>query len=250
MAKDGWCRAEWFTEEVWLACADEFGTGQGLQSLVREGCSLVSLRKVSLFEVACARRVAHLLPSELCRRTIDLAEAAADAPRELAGVTLPIYSEIAEELNRYGPPPECLPKPPLDPLTEVGLELAANLADPMRLELGQRLREMIGGMAEAVAATAAGRPYSSAEVASEFPLLHDIFGNPFRPVVFAPAWRTDAVVALARGMYEARGFTPMPVLADALDDAGCAHPDILDHCRGPGPHVRGCWVVDLVLGKA
>jgi hypothetical protein len=50
-------------------------------------------------------------------------------------------------------------------------------------------------------------------------------------------------------MYESRHFSPMPILADALQDAGCDNPDVLDHCRGPGPHVRGCWVVDLVLGK-
>ena len=82
----------------------------------------------------------------------------------------------------------------------------------------------------------------------QFALLRDIF-NPFHPVAFDPSWRTEAVVALARGMYESRDSTPMPVLADALEDAGCADADILAHCRGPGPHVRGCWVVDLVLGK-
>jgi hypothetical protein len=80
-------------------------------------------------------------------------------------------------------------------------------------------------------------------------LLRDIFGNPFRPVTFPPEWRTDAAVALARQMYEARDFSAMPILADALQDAGCDNDDILDHCRGDGPHVRGCWVVDLVLGK-
>ena len=51
-------------------------------------------------------------------------------------------------------------------------------------------------------------------------------------------------------MYASRDFSPMPILADALQDAGCDSADILDHCRGSGPHVRGCWVVDLVLGKA
>ena len=86
-------------------------------------------------------------------------------------------------------------------------------------------------------------------VADHGPLLRDIAGNPFRPVAFAPEWRTEAVVALARTMYESRDFAAMPVLADALDDAGCDHADLLAHCRGPGPHVRGCWVVDLVLGK-
>jgi hypothetical protein len=82
------------------------------------------------------------------------------------------------------------------------------------------------------------------------PHLRDIAGNPFRPVAFDPSWRTEAAVALARGMYESRDFAPMPVLADALEDAGCAEPDILAHCRKPGLHVRGCWVVDLVLGKS
>jgi hypothetical protein len=50
-------------------------------------------------------------------------------------------------------------------------------------------------------------------------------------------------------MYDSREFSAMPILADALQDAGCDSHDILDHCRGPGPHVRGCWVVDLVLAK-
>jgi hypothetical protein len=80
-------------------------------------------------------------------------------------------------------------------------------------------------------------------------LLRDIFGNPFRPVAFDPTWRTGTAVELARGMYEAREFAAMPILADALQDAGCDNEDVLTHCRGPGPHVRGCWVVDLVLGK-
>ncbi len=82
-----------------------------------------------------------------------------------------------------------------------------------------------------------------------FDLLRDIFGNPFRPITFAPDWRTDTAVALARGMYESRDFGAMPILADALQDAGCDNEDVLNHCRGGGPHVRGCWVVDLVLGK-
>ena len=80
--------------------------------------------------------------------------------------------------------------------------------------------------------------------------LRCIFGNPFRPASFSPAWRTDTAVALARGMYEARDFSPMPILADALQDADCDNAEVLSHCRGPGPHVRGCWVVDRVLGKA
>jgi len=80
-------------------------------------------------------------------------------------------------------------------------------------------------------------------------LLREIFANPFRPVAFDPSWRTSTAVAIAKGMYESRDFAAMPLLADALQDAGCEHPDMLDHCRGPGPHVKGCWVVDFVLGK-
>ncbi|MDB5305862.1 MAG: hypothetical protein JWO38_64 [Gemmataceae bacterium] len=79
-------------------------------------------------------------------------------------------------------------------------------------------------------------------------LLQDIF-NPFRPVTPDPAWQTSTAVTLARQMYDSRDFSPLPILADALQDAGCDHPNILAHCRGDGPHVRGCWVVDLVLGK-
>jgi hypothetical protein len=81
-------------------------------------------------------------------------------------------------------------------------------------------------------------------------IIRDVFGNPFRPVSFSSEWRTDTALALARTMYEAREFSAMPILADAFQDAGCAEPAILDHCRAEGrEHVRGCWVVDLVLGK-
>jgi hypothetical protein len=83
-------------------------------------------------------------------------------------------------------------------------------------------------------------------------LVRDIFGpNPFRPVAFDPAWRTSTTVALAQQMYDARDFGLMPILGDALQDAGCENEDILAHCRDAnGTHVRGCWVVDLVLGKS
>ena len=81
-------------------------------------------------------------------------------------------------------------------------------------------------------------------------LVRDILGNPFRPVVAIPSWHTSTVVALASGMYESRDFSAMPILADALQDAGCDSADVLEHCRDPNAvHVRGCWVVDLVLGK-
>ncbi|MBN9518873.1 hypothetical protein J0H58_10200 [bacterium] len=79
--------------------------------------------------------------------------------------------------------------------------------------------------------------------------MREILGNPFSLPSFLCEWRTEAVVALARGIYEGRAWGRMPVLADALEDAGCGSADVLEHCRGAGPHHRGCWVVDLVLGK-
>jgi hypothetical protein len=81
-------------------------------------------------------------------------------------------------------------------------------------------------------------------------LAREVFGNPFRPVEFSPDWRTSTAVALAAQMYKTREFGAMPILADALQDAGCDNDDVLNHCRQPGTHVRGCWVVDLVLGKS
>ena len=80
-------------------------------------------------------------------------------------------------------------------------------------------------------------------------LLRDIFGNPFRPMSFDASWLTPQLVVLAQAIYDERGFDRMPELAGALEAAGCNDTAILDHCRGPGPHVRGCWVLDLIRGK-
>jgi hypothetical protein len=92
--------------------------------------------------------------------------------------------------------------------------------------------------------------YKSEEL-EQVTLARDIFGNPFRSVTFEPDWRTSTAVALAKQMYDSRDFSAMPILADALQDAGCDNDDVLNHCRdAAGVHVRGCWVVDLVLGKS
>ncbi|AMV25105.1 hypothetical protein VT84_11965 [Gemmata sp. SH-PL17] len=92
-------------------------------------------------------------------------------------------------------------------------------------------------------------PPDPTELAVQADFLRDIFGNPFRPVAFSRKWRTSTARAVALQMYETREFSGMPILADALQDAGCESAEVLDHCRSEGPHVRGCWVVDLVLGK-
>jgi hypothetical protein len=91
------------------------------------------------------------------------------------------------------------------------------------------------------------------EEAAQADLLRCVVGNPFRPApIAAPSWLTWAggtVVMLARSIYDGRAFDQLPILADALEEAGCTDRDILAHLRGPGPHCRGCWSVDLMLGK-
>ena len=96
---------------------------------------------------------------------------------------------------------------------------------------------------------AAAEREQNAEKEKQAFLLSDIFGNPFRPTPFDATWLTPTVVQLAQGNYDDRAFDRLPVLADALEEAGCTDADILSHCRSEGPHVRGCWVVDLILGK-
>lgn len=80
-------------------------------------------------------------------------------------------------------------------------------------------------------------------------IVRDVFGNPFRPVTFDSKWRTETGGSLATGIYAEKAFDRLPILADALEDAGCDDADVLAHCRVPGPHVRGCWVTDLVLNR-
>jgi hypothetical protein len=84
-------------------------------------------------------------------------------------------------------------------------------------------------------------------------LFREIFGNPFRPVSLPPswlAWNDGTIPKLARALYDERAFDRLPILADALEETGCTDAAILGHCRGPGPHVRGCWALDLLLGKS
>ena len=83
-------------------------------------------------------------------------------------------------------------------------------------------------------------------------LIREMFGNPFHPASlnsFWLAWNDGAIRKMAQAIYDARAFDHLPLLADALEDAGCTDADVLGHCRGGGEHVRGCWVVDLLLQK-
>jgi hypothetical protein len=100
------------------------------------------------------------------------------------------------------------------------------------------------------------RGRTPAEHQIEAALIRDVFGNPFRPARVDAAWVNATVRALAQAAYEERSLpvgtlnsARLGVLADALEDAGCTNPDLLNHLRGPSPHVRGCWALDLILSK-
>jgi len=80
-------------------------------------------------------------------------------------------------------------------------------------------------------------------------LIRDIFGNPHCDTKVELSWLTASVATLAQIIYDDRDYGRMPELAEALEKAGCANVEMLNHCRYPGPHVRGCWVVDAILRK-
>ena len=204
-------------------------------------------RKVRLFVVACCRRIYSLLPDDVFRQAVEVGERFADGLADVAELkSIQPVAQCADMLHNRGEN------------ASVGSCAAFASIYCVAGKLG-RSEACTGWASAAVSWAESGIRSSSenlkgtaartSEELAQAHLLRDIFGNPFRPVAFDPAWRTDTAVSLARQMYESREFSAMPILADALQDAGCDNPDVLNHCRGEGPHVRGCWVVDLVLGK-
>ncbi len=126
-------------------------------------------------------------------------------------------------------------------VTKFGWEAAEGASRPSRPQPGRALFAVrvcldIGGLA--------GSPAPSLGA-----ILRDVTGNPFCPAALDPAWRTTEAVALAKAIYAERAFDRLPILADALEDAGCDREELLRHCRGDGPHVRGCWAVDMVIDR-
>lgn len=192
-----------------------------------------SNRKLRLFCCACTRRVWYRLTQAVAsRRAVDKAERFADGEitsHELAEAS----SAIDHELRA----------------TPVGEKLnAIRAADYC---VSQEMNALGTARFVSWATTHASRVEKRIERRTQASLLRDIFDNPFRPIVVSPAWRTDTVLSLARQMYEACEFSVMPILADALQDSGCDNEDILSHCRDLAQlHVRGCWVVDRILGRS
>lgn len=202
------------TEADWLAAIDPTPLLEFLRSQASD-------RKLRLFACACCWRIPDLHKRDGCRHAIESLEAAADGLiswDDCVAATSFASHAIWYEL----------------PIYQARKWWASDAA---AFTTGAVARGQSGNAAED-------------ELQVHACLIRCIVGNPFRPVAFDPEWRTETVSALATGIYVERAFDRLPILADALEEAGCDQPDILNHCRGPGPHARGCWAVDLVLGKS
>jgi hypothetical protein len=219
------------TEAEWLACEDP----AAMLELLRPSGQLTE-RKARLFAVACCRRIWRFLPDKRSRKAVEVAERYADgkADEDRLGSVCEDAAEAAD--------------------TGRGADAAAHASDNSPVDA-----EYVAFEAAWAARRTDDTPPTE-EFAAQAGLLRDLSGNPFCPAALDPAWLTwnDGVVRkLALTAYDDRSLPSghldparLAVLADALEEAGCSVADILDHLRGPGPHVRGCWVVDLLLGKS
>jgi hypothetical protein len=219
------------TESEWLAC----DTPTLLLAHVRE---MISPRKDRLLAIGACSVVGDLLPDVRGRPYLFVAEAYADGRvSELdlqwaAGKMIAAGTGNSAVVNR---------------VEWTRAEIDAMDAVARCLEPSQSFVAMLTVQRILSAVAHHGTPERNTPELIQ--LIHDVMGNPFRSAAVDPRWLTSTVVALADAIYADRAFDRLPILADALEDAGCADADILAHCCGPGPHVRGCWVVDAVLGK-
>jgi hypothetical protein len=241
-------------EAEWMECAEP-------QKMLKFLGEKASDRKMMQFSAACLRRIWHLLTDDRSRNLVEVTERFLDGTvsEEDADRVYDAFSAAYEKGDLQ------------DGARGNTHEAVLNVAQSGRLAavtVAHEVAAVIGGEAAENSPTAQPGPggwvektvaWESAamgEKAAQTPFLRDIFGSPFRPVALDPAWRTPPVVALATAAYEERILPSgtldpdrLAVLADALEESGCDNADILDHLRGPGEHVRGCWVVDLLLGK-
>jgi hypothetical protein len=218
------------TEAEWLQCDDPTAM---LESLPDK----ISKRKLRLFGCACCRTVWRLLAGIQWRKVVLVAERYADgqaSAQALAKVTREAYFAPIKDWKET------------EWATLVAAEFLARPTLTIKgiVKLFNYLNEPI---AEDDTNSVDRTAYSTLPT-----LLRDVVGNPFRPAVRVPGWLSwngGVVANLAQAIYEERAFDRLPILGDALEDAGCGDEAILTHCRSGGEHVRGCWVVDLLLGK-
>jgi hypothetical protein len=230
------------TEEQWLACADPGPMLEWLRA--RSG-----LRKMALFAVACCRRAWHLLHDPRSQEALRSAESFADGERSNSDLEAALdgaYEAHNAIDNFYAVGWAARRRDAADAVYE-----AVTACYPDGFFGADQF-----GARQAAHKAARASPDWKAERTSQCALLRDIIGNPFQPAPVDPAWRTATVASLAEAAYAERCLPSsqldsarLAVLADALEEAGCADAGLLGHLRGLGPHVRGCWALDLLLGK-
>jgi hypothetical protein len=210
----------------------------------------VSDRKLRLFACACCRRIWHLLVDERSRSAVEVAEGYADGLQSRRALASAVQRarRRAESVDNLG-----------DDAASYAACWAGTFSPDAILECAWAAADAAAFFASAKAAgvgedalsyyTGLDAGVQVAEPAAQARLLRDIIGNPFRPVAIDPAWLTPQVVAVARAVYKGRQWDELAVLADALQEAGCSSADLLAHLRSGGEHVRGCWALDLILGR-
>jgi hypothetical protein len=228
------------TENEWLACTDPERMLEFLKGKVSE-------RKLRLFAAACCRRIWHLIQSKYHRRTVEMAERFADRK----AVRIELWESYQRSIRRG-----TSEKGNFDPAGEgEGFdEMLVPWPSNVIISIAEySAYDAADGASHACADLAAWtRPKGvrEEERTAQAHLLRCIFGpSPFRSATLPPDWLTPCVVSVARKAYDEMDFIAMPILAYALEEGGCTDAELLGHLRGPGPHVRGCWVVDLLLGK-
>jgi hypothetical protein len=231
------------TESEWQACADPRPMLEFLKGRMSD-------RKLRLFACACCRRIWHLLSNKGIRDTIEIAERFAD------GLVRDEERSDACKMAQQAAQSRAVTRRPVSPKWErraASMVYYASARDAMEAAYNapqfaiEVLIWRVGGYEACDSKT-----ISQGEYSLQADDLRDIFGNPFCPAAVDPhwlAWNNATIAKLARVIYDERAFDHLLILADALEEAGCGNADILSHCRQPGEHVRGCWVVDLILGK-
>jgi hypothetical protein len=254
------------TEAEWLECADP----QKMLEFLR---GKASERRLRLLACACCIHIWHLLTDARSRKAIEVAEQCADgwaSPQALLEASDSAWAAAKEMISSYqtasgfdpytdpermyGIHDDCLAAPAACAAAYASMADLGWVSSVARYACHATVQAASPvGTAGSAGSSATREEAERAERTAQAALLCDIFGPlPFRTVTLDPlwlAWNEGTVVKLAQGTYDDRAFDRLPVLADALEEAGCTNPDILAHCRQPGPHVRGCWVVDLLLGK-
>jgi hypothetical protein len=216
-----------------------------------------SARKVRLLACACCRRLRDVLGDERSLRAVEVSESFADgraSPAELnaafqAGVSA--YRDLAARpapvnLTTFEPPPPGAAVYLAESFAARAACFAADDPPDDAIASAVRAATLLATQREA-----GSRAAAALGAAARVALLRDLFGNPFRPPTLDPdwlAWNGGLVPRLAAAIAEEGRFEDLPILADALEEAGCADAELLGHLRGPGPHVRGCWALDLLLG--